>query len=102
MGTAEVIGLLGLVSGAWLIWDSLSAREAAIRAGRTACTAEGWLFLDDTVFIESVWTGRDASGQLRLRRVYGFEYSDTGNNRRHGSITLLGTDVVTLHIDSVS
>jgi len=31
---------------------------------------------------------------VHLMRVYTFQYSDTGHNRRDGSITLLG-DVVT-------
>ena len=33
-----------------------------------------------------------------LRRVYGFEFSDNGNNRRHGSVTLLGKRVVMLDV----
>ena len=98
MGAWEVVGLLVIAAGVWLIWDSLAAREAATSAGRMACSAEGWLFLDDTVVIESVSTGRDASGRLRLKRVDGFEYSDTGNNRRRGTLTLLGTTVVTLRL----
>lgn len=88
--------LLGLA--AWLFWDSLKTREVAIKASRSLCRAEGLLFLDDTVAIRSVWPVRDDKGQVRLRRVYGFEYSDTGNNRRNGAITLIGDAVVTLYI----
>ena len=79
--------------GGWLLWASLKAREAAVDASRAACEAEEFLFLDDTVAIESVWAVRDDEGHLKVRRVYGFEYSDTGNNRRKGSITLLGSTV---------
>jgi hypothetical protein len=33
-----------------------------------------------------------------LRRVYGFEYSDTGNDRRKGSIAMLGNIVSAVNI----
>ena len=41
---------------------------------------------------------RDDDGRLRLRRVYHFEYSDTGDNRRQGHVTLLGSDLLMLHL----
>ena len=37
-------------------------------------------------------------GRLLLRRVYNFEYSDTGDNRRNGSVVLLGHRVVLLNV----
>lgn len=84
--------------GGWLLWASLKAREAAVDASRAACRAEGFLFLDDTVAIESVWAVRDDEGQVKIRRVYGFEYSDNGNNRRRGSVTVIGSRVAALHL----
>jgi len=84
--------------GGWLLWASLKAREAAVDASRAACEAEGFLFLDDTVAIESLWAVRDGEGHLKVRRVYGFEYSDTGNNRQKGNVTVIGSRVVTLHL----
>jgi len=86
------IAVLGLL--AWLWLDSLKAREAGIREARAACADEDLQLLDDTVAIHSLRLARDGGGRLRLQRVYGFEYSDTGDNRRQGSVTLLGHDVV--------
>ncbi len=100
MTLAQLVYLALLLAGVWLVWDSLRAREAAVRASRAACAAESLLFLDDTVAIRSVWPARDARGQLRLKRVYVFEYSDTGNNRRSGSVTMLGNAVLALHIEA--
>jgi hypothetical protein len=97
-GTFDLIGLLLLGAGIWLWFDSLKAREAGIAASRAACRAEGLLFLDDTVAIHSLWPARDDHGQLRLRRIYGFEYSDTGDNRRRGSVILLGGEVVAVEL----
>jgi hypothetical protein len=98
MPITELLVLLVLGAGVWFAWDSLSAREAAIAASRGACAAAGLLFLDDTVAIESLWPVRENGSQLKLRRIYSFEYSDTGNNRRKGSTTLLGSRVVTIYI----
>ena len=54
--------------------------------------------LDETVAGKQISLARDANGRLRWRRVFVFEYSDTGNNRRSGSISLLGHDVEFLHV----
>ncbi|MBL8422237.1 MAG: DUF3301 domain-containing protein, partial [Candidatus Accumulibacter phosphatis] len=72
--------------------------EAAIRAARAACDAEHLLLLDDTVALGSLRPQRDELGRLCLRRVYHFEYSDTGDNRRNGYATLLGSDLLLLHL----
>src|SRR4029077_8271893 len=94
----EILGLLALLSGGWFLWDSMKAREAANVAMRDACKAEGLLFLDDTVALKSVRPVRNDQGHVRLRRVYAFEYSDTGHNRRKGRITLVADKVSVLYI----
>jgi len=94
----DLAGLLLFGLLAWLAWTSLASRDAAVSASRSACEAEGYQFLDDTVAIESVWPARDADSRLRLRRVYAFEYSDTGLARHKGSVVMLGTEVVALRI----
>ena len=102
MGVPEILGLFVLVAGGWFVWDSLRTREAANIAMRAACEAEGLLFLDDTVALRSVWPVRNEEGHVVLRRVYDFEYSDTGHNRRNGSITMVGGSVSVLNIGSPS
>ncbi len=96
--TTEIIGILLIAALVWLIWDSLRAREAAIAASRAACAEEHYQFLDETVAIESVRPVRDDDGQIRLRRIYGFEYSETGDNRRRGTVVLVGAAVVMLSL----
>ena len=98
----ELLGLALLALLAWLVWDSLQAREAAVAASRIACGAEGFQFLDDTVAIESVRPARDAQGTLSLRRIYGFEYTETGDSRRKGSVVMLGARVAVVHIGARS
>lgn len=94
----ETVGLALLLAGAWFWMDSAKAREAGMRAARAACDADDLLLLDDTVALGMLRPERDDAGRLRLRRVYHFEYSDTGNNRRRGSVTLLGSELVMLYV----
>lgn len=95
----ELLLLLLFAAAGWAWWDLLEAREAAVKAARAACRLEELLLLDDTVAVESMWPVRDGEGRLRLRRVYGFEYSDTGNNRRKGAIAMVGRSVLSIHLD---
>ncbi|HEV7801095.1 MAG TPA: DUF3301 domain-containing protein [Burkholderiales bacterium] len=98
MPSFELVLLVPLVLIAWLWLDSIKVREAAVKAARAACDTEGLLLLDDTVAIAAVKPSRDADGHLKLQRTYDFEYSDTGNNRRNGSVVLLGQRVVLFNV----
>lgn len=92
-------GLLLLAAMAWLWLDSLKAREAAMTAARSACNGEALLLLDDTVAIAGIRLARDGDGVLRLRRLYAFEYSDTGHDRSQGSIAMVGSRVLTITLN---
>lgn len=98
MNLTEILFLLVVVFAVWFWLDSLKAREIGIAAARDACQGEGLQFLDETVVGGSLRLARDDAGRLKLRRVYVFEYSDTGDNRRSGSVTMLGHDVEFLHV----
>jgi len=82
----------------WFWVDTLRAREAGMQAVRQACKAAGLQLLDDTVATASLRLGRQDNGHVAFRRVYAFEYSDTGDNRRQGSVTLLGQRVLMMSI----
>ena len=82
--------------GGWFVWDTWKTRDHANDAMRAACAARGLLFLDDTVSLRSVRPVRDANGQLRLRRIYTFQYSGSGYDRRDGSLTLTAQRVTSL------
>ncbi|RIX45587.1 MAG: DUF3301 domain-containing protein [Rhodocyclales bacterium GT-UBC] len=98
MDLLELLVFVGLLAAAWLWLDSLKAREIGVAAAQQACAEEGLQLLDETVVIRALRPARDDAGQLRLRRVYGFEYSDNGDNRRAGSVTLVGHVVEMLHV----
>jgi hypothetical protein len=98
MPVFETASLLVLALLGWLWLDGLKARDAAIAAARRACQADGLQLLDDTVANAGLRPARDEDGRLLLQRIYAFEYSDTGDNRRRGSVTLLGHRVVLINL----
>lgn len=94
----EWVALVLAFGAGWYWLDSLRSREIALAAGERACEAEGFQFLDWTVAQSRLRPGRDDEGHVKLRRVYRFEYSDTGNNRLEGSVTLLGREVLAVRL----
>lgn len=96
----EIAILVLFLVGAWLWVDSMRARESAIDAGRRACDAENVQLLDWTVALKRIRIARDFDGRLRLQRTYEFEYSDTGNNRLKGALTMHGSRLVTVHLQT--
>ncbi|MFO1312763.1 MAG: DUF3301 domain-containing protein [Burkholderiales bacterium] len=90
----EIAIVAALVAAGWFLWSSLQAREAGNAAIRPACQARGYLFLDDTVALDRLRLRRDDEGRARIERTYRFDYSDTGDNRRRGYVTLLGARVL--------
>ncbi len=93
MTGADLLPLLLLAGGVWFWMDSLKTREVALLAAGAACARYGFQFLDETVATERLRVSRDRNGRVCLRRVYRFEFSDTGNNRRPGSVVMLGREV---------
>lgn len=97
MWEAAAIGLI--VAGVYFWIDSLRARERALAAGRSACQRYGVQLLDETVQFVRLRLARDDEGRLRLRRSYRFEFSDTGDNRRHGAIVMLGAELQDMQLE---
>jgi hypothetical protein len=95
----EAAALLAIGAGLAFWIDSLRARERALAAGRRACQRYGVQLLDETVQFSRLGLARDAGGRIRLRRTYSFEFSETGDNRRHGAIVMLGGELQDLRLE---
>ena len=95
----ELSTLLFLAALVWLWFDSMRARERALALGKRACERDGLMFLDETVACVALGFARDADGRMALRRTYSFEFSDTGDNRRSGSIIMLGGEVESFYTE---
>src|SRR6185369_10173780 len=95
----EAAAIIAIVAGLAFWIDSLRARERALSAGRAACERNGLQLLDETVAGAGLRLARNEEGELKIRRVFVFEFSDTGDNRRRGSIVVLGAKVQDLYIE---
>ena len=95
----EAAALLAIGAGLAFWIDSLRARERALVAGRRACERYGLQLLDETVQFSRLGLARDEAGRIRLRRIYRFEFSETGDNRRHGAIVMLGAELQDLQLE---
>jgi hypothetical protein len=93
--------LLALFGAAIWIWlDGLGYREQALAIARHTCQEAGVQLLDDTVALRRLSLAREpGGGPVRIRRVFGFEFSDTGDNRRRGQVGFLGKRREALWLD---
>ncbi|HEX5127455.1 MAG TPA: DUF3301 domain-containing protein, partial [Rhodocyclaceae bacterium] len=97
MPSFELFLLCALIAFGWFFIDGLKARDIGVAAARNACATEGLQFLDDTVASNGIRLRRNDEGRLCIQRTYAFEYSDTGNNRCPGTVTLVGYEVAMLY-----
>lgn len=95
----ELAAIAVVLAAVWFWVDSLRARERALKAGRGACRRYGVQLLDDTVAIARLRLARDRDGRLTLERHYVFEFSETGDNRRQGSMVLIGAELSDIQLE---
>ena len=95
----ELFALAAIVALGWWWYDSMRARERALAIAGAACARDGLQFLDETVECVRTRPARDENGRFVLRRSYRFEFSDDGNNRRAGTVVILGEAVESLHLE---
>lgn len=91
------LGLLGL--GIWFWVDSMNAKERAVTVAVRACREIDVQFLDQTVALESMKPVRNTHGHLVWRRIYSFEYSANGVERRQGRAILRGRVLEQVQVD---
>ena len=83
---------------AWL-WRGHGIRERALASVRQHCERQDVQLLDDNVALRGLALLRDARGQRRLARVYGFEFTVTGEQRLNGRISMFGRQAGTIQLD---
>ncbi len=88
----DFIPLLLILAAFWFWLDSARSREAAVRACAAACRERDIQFLDQTVGLRRLGISWTYNG-LRLRRTYGFDYSEEGRERHRGHVVMLGSRV---------
>ena len=99
-GTLFAIAMLLLVTAAFLFWnDSLKARERMVQTCARLCRELKVQFLDETVSLSSLSLRRSSHGWPEFTRVYGFEFSGTGQDRWQGRAVLAGQRVLSVQLD---
>ncbi|WP_217475706.1 DUF3301 domain-containing protein [Stutzerimonas stutzeri] len=93
------IFLLLMTAVAWL-WNGHGIRERALAAVRRHCQKMDVELLDGNVAFRRLGLRRDARGQRRLARVYGFEFTVTGEQRHQGSIVMFGARPGPIEMDA--
>ncbi|QIK37048.1 DUF3301 domain-containing protein [Caldichromatium japonicum] len=87
MSQLFLIFVLLLIGGLWL--DGLRVREAGLRSCLSACPSYGVQLLDDTITLCQISLAWERSG-MYVRRIYLFEFSEDGYERRSGQIRSAG------------
>ncbi|HPE61652.1 MAG: DUF3301 domain-containing protein [Thiothrix sp.] len=98
MTTIVILGLIALL--VWFWYDALRTREAAIRYCTHACRNMNAILLDQTVALESIRPVRNQRGAMVWRRIYGFDFTVAGYERRRGRIIMSGQQLEQMQIDS--
>lgn len=98
MPVFEILSLAVIGILAWFWLDGIKVRELAIEEARMACENDGLQFLDETVATSKIRLSQNDEGRLQLCRTYSFEYSETGDNRKPGSIVMLGDEVLMVNV----
>jgi len=92
--------LIVLLLTAYLYWlDGQRVKEIAFKAVRAHCLSLEVQMLDEYVALESVRSKRDQSGKMRIRRIFLFEFSSTGNERYNGICFMLGQRVEAIQME---
>lgn len=97
---SEVLLLLFVVTLVLYWLSAMHAKDFAIMSARRECKLCDVQFLDQTVQLAKISVSRDESGQWRLWREYKFEYTDDGDSRRRGRLTLLGQRVMRITMET--
>ena len=94
-----ILFAFGLI--AWFWQDSLRTRERAIQAAAKACKEIGAQLLDQTVSLQSIKPARNKRGRLTFQRIYSFDFSVAGYERRQGRAFMLGQALKQIQVDEV-
>ncbi|MGH8378017.1 MAG: DUF3301 domain-containing protein [Gammaproteobacteria bacterium] len=103
LSLSTLFGLLALVviaAFAWFWNDSLQARERMTGACAHICEDMHLQFLDETVALARLRLTRTANGGLAWRRLYVFEFSESGSDRWKGHALLSGRHVDSVQLDN--
>lgn len=97
LGNLLILMLLA-AAAAWL-WHGHGIREHALKRVKQHCAKLDIELLDGNVAFQRFGIVRDGRGNRRFARVYGFEFTVTGEQRHAGRIVMFGAHVGHIELD---
>ncbi len=80
-------------------WQSDKSKSLALAIASKHCKLHDLQLLDQSVVIRGLWPIRDTDHVLRLRRLYQFEFTSTGEQRYKGELVLWGRKLQGLELE---
>ena len=80
-------------------WRSRDAKAVALIHAARRCESLDLQLLDQSIVLRKSRLKRGRDGWLQWLREYSFEFSSTGNERYHGSLTLLGHQLLMIELE---
>ncbi len=95
----EILFLALLLFGLWFWRDSMKTREIAVNSAKRACLHINAQLLDDTVALSRLRLCRTNGGTMALCRLYSFDFTLDGEQRRLGNILMKGQNIMDIVLD---
>ncbi|WP_158527265.1 DUF3301 domain-containing protein [Pelagibaculum spongiae] len=100
MSLLEVLVLFVVAGFVGFIWKSIAIKDHAVYLAKQVCNKENLQLLNATVSQQRCWIQRDQkSGRLMFGRLYEFEFSGDGQERRKGWMTMGGMALESIHLE---
>ena len=97
MNTIIVLLILAGLIYFWL--DSMKSKEVAMAYAAKECQSINVQLLDQTVSLKSIKLVRNRRGRLVFKRIYTFDFSIHGSERREGRVILEGIVLEQVQLD---
>ena len=94
----QLIPIAIAITIAIIWWGNTATKEKAVMAAKRACQQSNVQLLDDTVALKRYRLVRDHNGNMRIARLYIFEFSTMGDERKQGFVTFVGYRIKELNL----
>ncbi len=98
----EFFIVLFFIAASWHFYLGMKAKELAMSVGRIACRRNDLQFLDETAHQVRFSISRNDKGRWCAWRKFVFEYTENGEERLNGEVTILGGRVIHVYLAGVN
>ena len=96
----DILLLVPFLLAATYWWKTSEQKAIAVAGAKQYCKARGLQMLDDSLVFKQFRFERNLHQQRFLVRVYEFDYSPEGRDRRTGEIVLRGYQILRVILQS--